>query len=318
MRQNNHLIKVRAMKHKIGLVLVLGVVVALGLSSYVYAGSDSVPSAQFLAAALENQEKSVGASLSAELLTYPLGTVAKGSPWFETSYIRVPSAIWMEQNSGVFGSNDIADRVTKERIQESYNRESKTYRSLTTTLPSGEQSARIATEASSGYVSDFPKLDPVLFPIGKKNLREQLTGAGVADKMEEIDGQSCWKVEIAGQSNLISAESGHKVSEKWTVWLDPAIGFSPRRIVREQLDEEGGSGNRTTIHEFSGYREIGGGVWFPSKHVLIIDKEHNIGWITEVRSVTAGKQMDMAELDVKIPSKTKVLKLPESAYIEMP
>jgi len=44
----------------------------------------------------------------------------------------------------------------------------------------------------------------------------------VSEKMESVCGHECWKVEVS--------DIGDCVMQRYQFWLDPAIGFNPRRI----------------------------------------------------------------------------------------
>lgn len=298
-------------------LLLLGV-----LASYpnAHAAELAKPSSDFLAAALVNQVQSVGASLQVRSFSYPLGGPTKGASWYDVEYTRTPSILHVREKRGVFDSSRLEDRSERSVIQAAFNLETQEFRSLTT-QSDGESVGRIAAGSFGDCFSQgFPIVDPPRFPIGLRPLFERIKLATISDTTEEIDGYKCWRADIVDPDQPVSA-AGHPVTLTYSVWLDPDIGYAPRRITyRLQETSEVGSAPKvvTSTYNFLSYRSISSGAWFPSRVTIVHEGSEQKGWITEVTSVSTGASVSADALKIGIPSGTRVFKLPEGVYVTMP
>ena len=124
-------------------------------------------------------------------------------------------------------------------------------------------------------------------------LVECLALGKVNKQMEKVDGHACWKVDIPSESQLNVA--------RYLVWLDPAIGYNPRRI-----DVVWKTGRPETI-TFSGYKDLGNGAWFPQQSVHRYEsagKDYIL--VASVNSLSAGRVIPLKELKLEFPSGTLV------------
>jgi hypothetical protein len=118
--------------------------------------------------------------------------------------------------------------------------------------------------------------------------------------------------------------------ERYSIWVDPDVAFSPRRIeiVSTEDDDRGGP----NVIDFEEYRELAPGIWYPMKHVnefstvslpegasgkFSVDGSSvntdttTVTWTRKTHTHTAseastGKSFAKDSLLVKFPSGTKV------------
>lgn len=215
--------------------LVTYTVTAIGTKST--AEASVVPTADFMAAAMRNQ--------AAHTVEVDYGSQ---SGQIKYHYIRSPLALSITKTfvgSGEVhkGSYDFATRETR----------------LLRTEKSGEHSGTSRTSWLGDPFARQNLLDPVFFVLpwgsnGPRPLYERISAGSVAADKEEIDGHACWRVDLPPEPAGITG---------YSVWVDPDIGFCPRRIMMTEAE----SGKGPTIISFQDYQEISSGVWFPMKQV---------------------------------------------------
>ena len=144
----------------------------------------------------------------------------------------------------------------------------------------GEKSGLISTDIAGMPLNYAGIPDPVLCLLHMGYLVDVVSQGTVSREKKQIDGHDCWQVEI------------NKGDEKYIVWLDPTIGYCPRRTETSWPD----SVQTCTLLD---YKNIGNGIWFP----MIVR------WTTTEAKVNSAQPITDAEslkLDIDFPSGTKV------------
>lgn len=264
----------------------------------------TVPTAEFIAAAMKNQ------ALANIEVKY-----SSGSGHYKYHYIRTPDALSMTQTyshkSDVMRSSyDFAAKETK--VLESKG--------------DGMRAGTVQTPWLGDPFVGQDLLDPVMFVLpwgagGPRPLYEWIASGVVLSEQEEIDGHLCWRVDMIQPRSHV---------ERYSIWVDPDVGFSPRRIEIVSTDE----GKGPTVIDFKEYRELVPGIWYPMKNVnefstvllpegtnsltLYVEGESPsitdtapITWTRETTTRTAseasaGKSFAKSSLLVEFPSGTQV------------
>ena len=218
-------------------ICILVVVCVLGATGLIItkicANSSDVPSAEFLAQALLNQEQSCGQALD---ITYTLRVV--GDPVEairKCRYIRTPLILFLEKDSQSYNRRIDLQRNSGESRQ------------LATNKADSKMQGLIDGKFASALGNrEFP--DVVRFPLDGGTPQDLVRRGKVDATRQDVGGQSCWLVETPGTQIP---------GEVYRLWLDPAIGFCPRRIeiLRSDVTPQ-------TI-EFLEYKALGNGVWLP-------------------------------------------------------
>lgn len=118
--------------------------------------------------------------------------------------------------------------------------------------PTGGFTGRISS-GMRGVLGETDLLETVLYPLPEGPLCYMLRAGVPSSQMEKIDGYDCVRIEIPTQRQTL---------EKYTVWLDPDIGYNPRKVEFVQKSSQ------PDIILFKDYKQIGNGVWFPTKQTL--------------------------------------------------
>lgn len=290
--------------------LALLAVVVIGLPTFIgtrpilsneLSSSTSAPTPAYLAAALRNQENACGPSLEVRY-THDLCKINSNEPHDvrPVYYVRTPDVLYMEfeRASGTIEKHCF-DRASGERrsleIQDRLWGSVAGYsRSMFSFLSSWE-TARHALRASSP-------------PAGEGGvLCEQIAHGVVAEEMEEIDGHPCWRVEI-------DEPPERSTLRKRIVWLDPTIGFCPRRVELPWKNKS------PSIVTFKDYREVGNGVWLPWEQVSEYsvhggEKYRMVNTLTEAQVERAIPKSDLL---IKFPSGTRVYDQPADIRFTVP
>lgn len=138
--------------------------------------------------------------------------------------------------------------------------------------------------------------------------------AKVAEKTEEIDGHECWKLDIT--------DTGDCIVKHMQVWVDPAIGYCPRKVVMEGM-ATGAAGREVgefkIVDEFSDFVEVSKGIWFPGKKVNVRNQP-NAGAINRtmtytLKEVLKDRSFAKADVEVKFEPGERVYK---TVYVKNP
>jgi len=153
--------------------------------------------------------------------------------------------------------------------------------------------------------ADLP--DPIRYNFPAGELIDLIGLGVVSETMEVIDGKDCWRVQIIPPANPGVDD------DKYIVWLDPSIGFCPRRIEAQVTSE------RTNVAKLTDYQSLGSGIWYPMtvQWDLINNGEVSSSTNVKVNKADLVVESDLPNLEVKFPSGTEVEDLIHNAtYVE--
>jgi len=269
----------------------------------------SAPDADFVAAALQMQEDRCGGSLVAQWTMAPLRPPKAGDKPMDVRYVRTREVLFKEERWGKVTESGKVDPVWIVRYR--YERVSGSYKQLTTD-PGGRLVPRGAVTTSATIPSRFTSrllVDPVLFPLTIGPLVKLVREGRVADDAEQIDGHTCWRIEIP--ERLV----GTAVRHRWTVWVDGGIGFCPRRVDDFVTQ---GSVTRHSITLLTDYKEVKASVFFPQRVTRAYDDALIDTWQCTVTNVECGEEVPPADLAVVYPPRTEILLMPEGVWYKEP
>lgn len=234
MNRLNLMLRERIPKFSGRWMLMAGIIAALGIITFVgVAGSSDVPSPEFIAAALKAQEDNTGRSLD---VTYTYSR-SDGSSSTNIRYVKTPAVGFMELTRA---------NGTVEKCR--YDKVSREYKHLITN-PGGEKLGQIAARIMGPLGNNLP-MDPIRFNFTGIPLVECIGNGTVAPAMEDVDGHSCWRINIP---------SGRDDVQGYSVWLDPEIGFCPRRVEMSYKSRQ------PWFVNLKDYHNLGNDVWFPMR-----------------------------------------------------
>ena len=266
------------LKH--GWILLCILLLAGVVTFTVLAGQSESPTIEYITAALAHQE---AASLE---VTYTFSS--EGKELGKVRYVRTPGML-LRVDEGF-----ILYDATKRSC--SYDREKLEFRSLAVKKDGGNI-GRIDTILADPFRQQ-DMMDTARFPLPHKDLStegillEWVASGEVSPNKEDIDGHSCWRIEVADPIRAIS---------KYIIWLDPDIGFCPRLI--DFIWKDGHTGH----HSFKDYTKVSNGIWFPGKlEITSVDKTEAYFLLCKVDTVRSNFQIPKDELTVKFPSGTRV------------
>lgn len=199
--------------------------------------------AEFIAAALADQESACGASLEVEYTgewVKSVGNETAESSTYSYRYVRTASfqRIEVRKQNGI-------------EIVNSYGRSSDEFRILQID-PSGRALGRIGSGIGDplGTLNAF---ETVLYHLYEGPLRDRIRLGVVGSQPENIDGYDCTRVEIPSTKSTLF---------NYVVWVDPSVGFNPRRIEFVWKDKQ------PTVVKFSEFALQPGGAWIPGKQTV--------------------------------------------------
>lgn len=279
------------------IVLVVAVLAVVGASVRSVLATNVVPTPEFIAAAMKNQEKA-GLSLQVRYSdsTRINGVIADkhvtGEVVRNGCYIRNPETMFLKEevtrnyDPGV-DTTDLL--VASSTVTTSYDRLTHEYRRRVAWNDGSPPQGVDTYDPTPNDMDDLTRVESVAsYSTGASLLRLVKSGT-VLQKRETVDGHSCWGVAYDTIPDV----------QRHVIWVDPDIGFCPRRIdliLNKQLRRS------KTMRD---YRELGYGVWFP-KEVLFetfdktgrLEDRHSIK-VKEAAIVPLDRQ---AVLQVDIPS----------------
>ena len=216
------------------------------------------------------------------------------------TYIRTPEILYLKDDLLERSSERIGiDQVGELRLKET--REDKCYGLI---------------ESKGVYRwNNRDRMESVMYPTPPRrddphtNFLYGWIGYGnISDQMEKIDGIDCWKIDITN--------TGDSIAKHIKVWLDPVIGFNPRRMVMSGSDK---NGSWTITIESTDYKQISDGIWFPQKQTVIRDVpamgDNNARIVYRALELHGDRMFSKGDLTVSFPSGTQVrLQLPDGSY----
>ncbi len=141
-------------------------------------------------------------------------------------------------------------------------------------------------------------MDPLLFKLFGGRLIDVMKDGILRPRQETIYGHRCWRVDVP--KRIVGSE-GQTMA--YSIWLDPAIGWNPRRTVWH-LDQKGSTSTGQYI--FTDYRQIGAGVYFPMRIINRYGKSPVQGMVMKAQEAACGKPVSKDEVSIVFPSGTKV------------
>lgn len=240
------------------------------------------PELDFIAQSLRNQEQACGESLQ---VTYTVsGTSLAGTPGATKTvrYTRTPGILFFEETSedepGVVGRASY-NRATGE-LMEAGIRDDSVIRGF---ILEGRVPPRLTLLENMETSVLYTMIAPLYQAIGYGT---------IADAPELIDGHSCWRITVPVQ------KMGFSDKGEYIVWLDPDIGFCPRRLDRTL------NGSNTEPGAFSisfrDYRELGNGVYFPTSQV-IARRPTRPGTTSTLVEASIGLDIELSDITIAFP-----------------
>ena len=239
-------------------VFIIALAVAFGLTGSrlwsVYA-EDTAPSPEFIAAAMRNQEQPGMALVTTYTLErseiFSEKTRAEIKTVRDMYYVRTLEAMYLKEkvtNTAAAEADTSDIDITNYTVERSYNRTSGEYRELTERDNGAPASGIDTRKPELNALGLMTPVESVVGYFGSASLYYLVEHGTVLDK-KEIDGHDCWGVayDVSG------------VLQRHVVWVDPDIGFCPRRIeliLNNQLRH---------CKSLCDYHKIGENVWFPKE-----------------------------------------------------
>lgn len=253
------------------------------------ANAVEAPSIDFLAAALRSQEQAAGKSLQVE---YKLVVTKEGEdpatkqPQMTTRYVRTPGRVFIEDK---YAGGDTLLRYSFNRITKE-ERKASVRRSDGSTV-----NGAIGRGAAMPRMTTADTVDTVGFYLVTMSLAEAVKYGSVSPERQPIDGHDCWKVDIPGSKIGLPEGLG------FLVWLDPHIAYNPRRVERYSTETQG----LGMTFEYTDYREVGNGVWFPMRKIVTTEGSPEKG-TSFVQAVSVGQDVSPESVTVSFPPGTRV------------
>ncbi len=264
------------------------------------AAATAKPDPEFIAKALEQQDTNVGASLQAKYTVESHYRASSTSDVTERSlrevrYVRTRQVLFEQVK-------DIGCAGCEANITARFDRASRELRRLTESSTSARKRGLIDSDATEAGFTDHPCPDPVMVRLSIGPLFKAIKQGVVADEKEEIDGHLCWRVDIPERP------TGVNTATSWSVWVDPDIGFCPRRFRTHFARTEAGKPTAVEItnKSFLDYKSLGDGVFFPMRELVTTGDSTTTGQECRVQEVTLGQTVAPKDVEVVFPSGTQV------------
>lgn len=254
--------------------------------------STDTPTVDFVVGALAYQNTAtVDCVLTGELINSPAfndvvdTSVAKVKPTtsWQAKYVRTPGALYMklngvERSSARSGLTDFLDY--RQRVERD-----------------GKQFGSIRTYRISDKWGGMSRLETILFPVYPRSddpstqfLYGWVKYAQISPVKDQIDGQDCFRLDIT--------DTGNSIAKHYVMWLDPAIGFCPRRFTASGSDVS--TGDFTVTVDSVDYREIAPGIWYPAQQTVTFNapkrKMVDAKAVMKVSDLTGDKHYSNADL----------------------
>jgi hypothetical protein len=185
------------------------------------------PSAEFISAALQAQEEAGAGKLAVSYVRSEEGGSSADRPF---TFVRTPGVLCLS-----YGEDN--------HYRAAHQRQGGEQRVLY-----ARDAGDVGIESSgSAHAWNQDSLDPAHWALEDRSLAEAIAAAPTPPVAERVSGIDCWRVEVAPIDPSYN---------EITVWLDPEVGFMPRRmeILRPGL---------TAVRVFEEYEEVAPGQWFP-------------------------------------------------------
>ena len=255
------------------LILLLLLSVLAVLSAIAIQAPSEVPSAEFIAQALIDQEQLCGQSLD---VAYTI--TINNAHHSDCRYVRTPDTLFLDMKKESSLRRCRLDRNSKE--------------SRRVTIPNnGGTISGVIDNKRAGELGNRDIPDPVRYNLDVVTLPELIRRGEVQADKQDIDGSSCW---------LIETPSKYMPDTVYRVWVDPTIGFCPRRI------EISWPHKQPSIIDFLQYKDLGNGVWFPMEihnkfQFVHGDTNEMLESVESIKDVKIDQTVSKSELDVVFP-----------------
>lgn len=239
--------------------------------------ASEAPTSEFLSAALASQLESASIDVTYDYnLDGDLATVAH-SRYFRTPKIQYISKT--HENGLDFAWFDRAARVLRLSGDDR-----------------GVKKGLVSNTKSKTGLALATLPDPILYNLPAGELRDLIGKGTVSDKMETIDGQACWRVDIVVTEKPYGGDH-------YILWVDPDVGFCPRRIEAHWPND-----TVCIAASFSNYSDIGSQVWFPMniKWTIAHPGEADSVGVATVLSAKIVPESSALQLDTSFTSGTEV------------
>lgn len=232
------------------------------------------PTPEFMAAAMKDQEKP-GMAVEVQ---YSWTTSAKSGETssadvettVDTYYVRAPRFIFSKQafTGHVDPATDTSNvYIANYTTSALYNRITGRYRELRTHDSGGPAQGKV-TYDTWDVLMPMTTVESVVGFFASTSLYFMVEHGYLKEQKKEIDGHECWGVAYDEDPGI----QGH------VIWVDPKIGFCPRRIdlvLKNKL---------RVSKTMRLYRELGQGVWFPKE--VVVDDFSKTGEHVSSRAIT--------------------------------
>jgi hypothetical protein len=234
-------------------------VVALGLIALGGCAARGRPAVETVCAALDRQIKGCGDSLQ---LRYSIHEDRADRPPFdEVRYVRTPQVIFIEFR----------------RFDEESHKELRATRYLRDRVTEQAKGSEFVFEEPCTFVHDQPSpitassvMETAMLCLTdeKVPLYEGVRQGTINEKPELIDGHKCWRIDILGEKLVGESLRPAFRNCEFTVWVDPDIGFCPRRLDRFYRSSKEADDQHLASVKFEAYREVAEGIWFPTQQTV--------------------------------------------------
>ena len=142
-----------------------------------------------------------------------------------------------------------------------------------------------------GFVN-FETFETTLYPLYEGPLYDRIKYGKVDPQMVRIAGHKCWRIKVPAEYPRL---------QQYVVYVDPAKGYNPRRIVFSW-------NSKPDVINYRDYWQARKGFWFPRTMNLNYTSETNpklsCRIVNTVSKIVVGKQIPKGKLDFKVPPGT--------------
>lgn len=270
-----------------------------------------IPTPEFMSASLKNQITASGPALQADYIIGRFGEqtpVANQVRW-KVHYIRTADVAIMDETTEHYSAVKGEWKPTS-NTKHRYDIVTAEYKTLEMDTLNKRTVGSISHGISGSRFAMYNVLETAAYPILGRLLYDALLRGAVVKGKETIDGCDCWQVEFTGKPFGTT-------SATCLAWLDPAIGFCPRKIQIAPIATP--TLPLITVH-LKQYADIGNSVWFPREMTVqgVKADGSSLTMLVSLSKVNIGNTPSEAELSVKFPPGTRVVLRPDNTIITVP
>jgi hypothetical protein len=253
------------------------------------------PTAEMVSLALHKQIDGCGESLQ---IQYSIHEDRADKPPFEkVRYVRTPQVIFIEFR----------------RFDEQSHNETRVTRYLGDRVSKQGKMSEFHFDESHVFVHGQPSpitansvMETAMICLTDETvpLYEGVRHGTVNKKPEMIDGHKCWRIDIRAETLVGESLRTAFRNCEFTVWVDPELGFCPRRLERVDHHVRGPDDEQSVSIRCEGYREAAKGIWFPTQQVA----ETTVTWnpavsrtVSVLRDIQVGKPVPAKDIAIEFP-----------------